>query len=168
MQEQTLSGIRNRLFQTGRQGLGTGGTAAGNMAQTNPELAAYYNALAQQQAQISAGADAAVQAQQQNAAGLFGQGASLLGTLTSGQASAYAPLQNLLGLSQTVEGMAQTPLQLGLQLGTSQTPGQTAFSQGMSQAAQTQYGGVQAANAANAQLLAGIIQGAGAAAGGKK
>jgi hypothetical protein len=168
MQEQTLAGLRNRLFQTGRQGLGTGGTAAGNMAQTNPELAAYYNALAQQQAQISAGADAAIQAQQQNAAGLFGQGASLLGTLTSGQASAYAPLQNLLGLSQTVEGMAQTPLQLGLQLGTAQQPGQTAYSQGMSQAAQTQYGGVQAANAANAQLLAGIIQGTGAAFGGKK
>jgi hypothetical protein len=168
MQEQTLAGLRNRLFQTGRQGLGTGGTAAGGMAQTNPELAAYYNALAQQQAQISAGADAAVQAQQQNAAGLFGQGAGLLGTLTSGQTSAYAPLQNLLGLSQTVEGMAQTPLQLGLQLGTSQIPGQTAYSQGMSQAAQTQYGGVQAANAANAQLLAGIIQGTGAAFGGKK
>jgi hypothetical protein len=168
MQEQTLAGLRNRLFQTGRQGLGTGGTAAGNMAQTNPELAAYYNALAQQQAQISAGADAAVQAQQQNAAGLFGQGAGLLGTLTSGQASAYAPLQNLLGLSSQVEGMAQTPLQLGLQLGTAQIPGQTAYSQGMSQAAQTQYGGVQAANAANAQLLAGIISGAGMAAGGKK
>jgi hypothetical protein len=168
MQEQTLAGLRNRLFQTGRQGLGTGGTAAGNMAQTNPELAAYYNALAQQQAQISAGADAAIQAQQQNAAGLFGQGAGLLGTLTSGQASAYAPLQNLLGLSQTVEGMAQTPLQLGLQIGTAQQPGQTAYSQGMSQAAQTQYGGIQAANQANAQLLAGIIQGAGAAAGGKK
>jgi len=168
MQEQTLAGLRNRLFQTGRQGLGTGGTAAGGMAQTNPELAAYYNALAQQQAQISAGADAAVQAQQQNAAGLFNQGAGLLGTLTSGQASAYAPLQNLLGISQTVEGMAQTPLQLGLQLGTSQIPGQTAYSQGMSQAAATQYGGVQAANQANAQLLAGIIQGTGAAFGGKK
>ena len=168
MQEQTLAGLRNRLFQTGRQGLGTGGTSAGSMAQTNPELAAYYNALAQQQAQISAGADAAVQAQQQNAAGLFNQGAGLLGTLTSGQASAYAPLQNLLGLSQTVEGMAQTPLQLGLQIGTAQIPGQTAYSQGMSQAAQTQYGGVQAANAANAQLLAGIISGAGMAAGGKK
>jgi hypothetical protein len=168
MQEQTLANIRNNLFQTGRTGLATGATTAGGMQATNPELAAYYNALAQQQAQISAGADAAVQAQQQNAAGLFNQGAGLLGTLTSGQASAYAPLQNLLGLSQTVEGMAQTPLQLGLQIGTAQIPGQTAYSQGMSQAAQTQYGGVQAANQANAQLLAGIIQGAGAAAGGKK
>jgi hypothetical protein len=168
MQEQTLSNIRNQLFQTGRSGLATGATSAGRMQATNPELAAYYNSLAQQQAQISAGADAAVQAQQQNAAGLFGQGASLLGTLTSGQASAYAPLQNLLGLSSQIDALAQQPYQLGLQLGTAQIPGQTAYAQGMSQAAQTQYGGVQAANAANAQLLAGIISGTGAAFGGKK
>ena len=167
MQEQTLSGIRNRLFQTGRTGLATGGTAAGGMQATNPELAAYYNALAQQQAQISAGADAAVQAQQQSAANLFGQGAGLLGTLTSGQTAAYSPLQNLLGLSGQVEGLAQQPYQLGLQLGTAQQPGQTAASGLFSQAAQTQYGGVQAANAANAQLLAGIIQGTGAAFGKK-
>lgn len=168
MQEQTLAGIRNRLFQTGRTGLATGGTQAGGLQATNPEMAAYYNALAQQQAQIAAGADQAVQAQQQSAANLFGQGAGLLGTLTSGQAAAYAPLQNLLGLSQTVEGLAQTPLQLGLQIGTSQVPGQTAASGLFSQAAQTQYGGVQAANQANAQLLAGIIQGAGQAMGGKR
>lgn len=167
MQEQTLAGIRNRLFQTGRQGLATGGTSAGNMQATNPELAAYYNALAQQQAQVSSGADAAVQAQQQSAANLFGQGAGLLGTLAAGQTSAYSPLQNLLGLSSQVDTLAQQPYQLGLQLGTSQIPGQTAASGLFSQAAQTQYGGVQAANQANAQLLAGIIQGAGAAAGGK-
>lgn len=167
MQEQTLSGIRNRLFQTGRSGLATGGTQAGGLQATNPEMAAYYNALAQQQAQVAAGADAAVQAQQQSAANLFGQGAGLLGTLAAGQTAAYSPLQNLLGLSSQVEGLAQQPFQLGLQLGTSQVPGQTAASGLFSQAAQTQYGGVQAANQANAQLLAGIIQGAGAAAGKK-
>ena len=167
-QEQALANVRNRLFQTGRTGLATGGTRAGGMMATNPELAAYYNSLAQQQAQTVAEANQAVAAQQQAAAGLFGQGASLLGTLTSGQAAAYAPLQNLFGLSQTVEGLAQQPFQLGLQLGTSQVPGQTAFSQGMSGAAQTQLGGITAANQANAQLLAGIIQGAGAAFGGKK
>jgi hypothetical protein len=167
MQEQTLAGIRNRLFQTGRTGLATGGTAAGGLQATNPEMAAYYNALAQQQAQVSAGADAAIQSQQQNAANLFGQGAGLLGTLTSGQTAAYSPLQNLLGLSGQVDALAQQPYQLGLQLGTAQVPGQTAGSGLFSQAAATQYGGVQAANAANAQLLAGIIQGAGAAAGKK-
>ena len=169
MQEQALAGFRNNLFQSGRTGLATGGTAAGGLQATNPEMAAYYNALAQQQAQISAGADAAVQAQQQSAANLFNQGAGLLGTLTSGQAAAYAPLQNLLGLSSQVDTLAQQPYQLGLQLGTSQIPGQTAYQQGMMTAAGTQYGGVQAANQANAQLLAGIIQGAGnAASGGAK
>jgi hypothetical protein len=168
MQEQTLAGIRNRLFQTGRTGLATGGTAAGGMQATNPELAAYYNALAQQQAQVSAGADAAVQAQQQAGANLFSQGAGLLGTLTSGQTAAYSPLQNLLGLSGQVEGLAQQPYQLGLQLGTAQIPGQTTASGLFGQAAQTQYSGVKDANAANAQLLAGIISGAGMAAGGKK
>jgi len=71
-------------------------------------------------------------------------------------------------LSGQVEGMAQQPFQLGLQLGTAQVPGQTAGSGLFSQAAQTQYGGVQAANQANAQLLAGIIQGAGSAMVGKK
>jgi hypothetical protein len=168
MQEQTLAGIRNRLFQTGRTGLATGGTAAGGMQATNPELAAYYNALAQQQAQVSAGADAAVQAQQQSGANLFSQGAGLLGTLTSGQTAAYSPLQNLLGLSGQVEGLAQQPYQLGLQLGTAQIPGQTTASGLFGQAAQTQYSGVKDANAANAALLAGIIQGTGAAFGAKK
>lgn len=168
MQEQALAGIRNRLFQTGRTGLATGGTRAGGMMAANPELAAYYNSLAQQQAQISAGADQAALAQQQAAANLFGQGASLLGTLTAGQAAAYSPLQSLFGLSQAVEGMAQTPLQLGLQIGQAQVPGQTAASNLFSQAAQTQLGGVTAANQANAQLLAGIISGAGMAMGGRR
>lgn len=165
--EQALAGIRNNLYQTGRGGLATGGTSTGMQA-TNPELAAYYNSLAQQNAQISAGADAAANAQQQAGVNLFNQGAGLLGTLTSGQAAAYAPLQNLLGLSGQVDALSQQPYQMGLQLGQAQIPGQTAASGLFSQAAQTQYGGVQAANAANAQLLGGIIQGAGMAFGGKK
>ena len=227
--EAQLSNLRNRVFQTGRSGLAVGGTAAGGRGAANPEMQAYYNALAQQDASIAAGAqqqaranlqsdinlaqqlggtalgtqqqaeqlaqqslfnrlgtslgygqqaytvgqqDLAARAQAlQNqinmGAGLYTQGAGLLGTLTSGQAAAYAPLQNFLSLSQTVEGMAQNPLQLGLQIGTAQQPGQTAYQQGMTQAAQTAYGGVQAANQANAQLLAGIMQAA-ASASGKK
>lgn len=55
--EQQLGEIRNRLFQTGRSGLATGSTMAGNMQATNPEMAAYYNALAQQDAQLAANAE---------------------------------------------------------------------------------------------------------------
>jgi hypothetical protein len=227
-QEQQLAGIRNQLFQTGRGGLATGGTVAGGMQQTNPELAAYYNSLAQQNLNIGASAEQAAQQRQafglgmlgqgyqtttsaqelarqnmlQNlglslgfgqqayqttasaedlarqraaadislGAGLFGTGAGLLGTQATGIAGAYAPLQTQLGLAGQVEQMAQMPLQLGIQLGQAQQPGQTAgaqmFQSGMNQAAQTQYGATQAANAANAQFWGGLVGAVGTAAGG--
>jgi hypothetical protein len=228
-QEQQLSGIRNRLFQTGRGGLATGGTVAGGMQQTNPELAAYYNSLAQQNLSLGAGAEQAAQqrqslglgmlgqgyqtatssealarqnmlqnlglslgfgqqayqttasaqdlARQRSAqdiglgAGLFGQGAGLLGTQSAGMAGAYAPLQTQLGISGQVEQMAQQPYQLGLQLGTAQMPGQQAGSQqyygGQVQGAATQYGATMAANQMNNQLLQSAISaGAGGMSGG--
>jgi hypothetical protein len=115
--EQNLAGLRNRLFQTGRTGLATGGTAAGNMAATNPELAAYYNALAQQNAQLTAGADQAAQQQQAFGAGLFGSGAGLLGQQTALTAGAYAPLQTQLGLAGSAEQLGQQSLELGSALG---------------------------------------------------
>ena len=287
-QEQQLAGIRNRLFQTGRGGLATGGTSSGGLQQTNPEMAAYYNSLAQQNLNIGAGAEQAAQqrqslglgmlgqgfqttaqaqevarqnmlqnlglgtqlsgqafgttqtaqeiarqnmlqnlglstqltgqalgtqqtaqqiseqnllnrlglglgfgqqayqttataedlARQRSAAdiglgaGLFGTGAALLGTQATGMAGAYAPLQTQLGLAGQVEQMAQMPLQLGLQLGQAQQPGQTQgaqmFQQGVSQAAQTQYGATQAANAANAQFWGGLVGAAGTAAAGRR
>jgi len=115
-QEQALSGIRNRLFQTGRTGLGVGGTTTGMQA-TNPELAAYYNALAQQQAQLAAGADQAAQQQQAFGAGLFGSGAGLLGQQTALTSGAYAPLQTQLGLAGTTEQLGQQALELGSAIG---------------------------------------------------
>jgi hypothetical protein len=115
--EQNLAGIRNRLFQTGRTGLATGGTSAGNMAATNPELAAYYNALAQQNAQLTAGADQAAQQQQAFGAGLFGSGAGLLGQIPALTSAAYSPLQTQLGLAGTTEQLGQQSLELGSALG---------------------------------------------------
>jgi hypothetical protein len=59
------------------------------------------------------------------------------------------------------------PYNLGLQLGQASLPGQTAgaqiYNQGYQNAANTQYQGVQQANAANSQFLSSLI---GAAAGG--
>jgi hypothetical protein len=54
--EQQLASVRNKLQQTGRSGLATGATSAGGLAATNPEMAAYYNSIAQQDAQIAANA----------------------------------------------------------------------------------------------------------------
>jgi hypothetical protein len=162
-QEQTLSNLRNRLFQTGRTGLATGGTTAGNMQATNPEMAAYYNALDNQQLQLTAGADLASQQQQTFGAVLLGTGTQLQQAQQQTLSGAYSPLQTLLGLSGNVENLSQMPYQLGVQLGSAALPGQTAgsniYNQGMSQAAQTQYGATAAANAANAGFWSGIISG---------
>lgn len=158
--EQALANIRNNLFQTGRTGLAVGGTSTGMQA-TNPEMAAYYNALAQQNAQIAAGADQAAQQQQTFGAGLLGTGTQLQQAQQQTLANAYAPLQSLLGLSGTVENLSQMPYQLGLQLGQAQQPGQTAgsqmYQQGLSQAANTAFQGAQAANAANAGFWSGLM-----------
>ena len=164
--EQQLANLRNNLFQRGRSGLATGGTSTGMQA-TNPETAAYYNALAQQDAQIAANAEQAGQQRTMFGAGLFGTGAGLLGTQTQGQVGAYAPLQNLLGLSGNIEQYAQQPYQLGMQLGAAALPGQTAgasmYNQGFSQAAQTQLAGAQQKAAAQGQFMSALI---GSAAGG--
>ena len=101
--ERALAGIRNNLFQTGRTGLATGATTAGGMAATNPEMAAYYNALAKQNAALTAGAEQAAQQQV-----TYGQG--LL-------SSAYSPFQTSLGLMGTVENLGMQPLTIGSELG---------------------------------------------------
>lgn len=107
--EQALAGIRNKLFQTGRSGLATGATEAGDLAATNPEMAAYYNALANQQLQLAAGADKAAQQQI-----TFGTG------LLSG---AYDPFKAGLTTQGAVEALGQQPFNLGLEAGGKSTAG---------------------------------------------
>lgn len=123
--EQALAGIRNNLFQTGRQGLATGATSAGGLAATNPEMAAYYNSLANQQRQIAAGADQAAQQQI-----TFGQGLA---------GSAYQPFTAGFGAQGAVEQAAQQPLTLSsdlakLQAGAGSIQGQL-YNQGAQRAA---------------------------------
>lgn len=97
--QRQLASIRNQAFQTGRGGLSVGSTGlrpsgAQGLMGANPELEAYYNALAQQDAQLAAGAQQAGQQQVLYGAGLFGQAGNL-------------------------ESMAQQPFTLGTGLGTS-------------------------------------------------
>jgi hypothetical protein len=156
-QEQALAGIRNRLFQTGRTGLGVGGTTTG-MQSTNPELAAYYNALAQQQAQLAAGAESAAQQQQTFGAGMLGAGAGLLGQQASTISGAYAPLSTQLGLAGTIEGLGQQALGLGSELGG------RASTAGANAGQSLLYGGLSAAKSlGSAAGLPGMAQAAGLA-----
>lgn len=80
--QRQLAGIRNQQFQTGRGGLSVGSTGlrpsgAQGLMGANPELEAYYNALAQQDAQLAAQAQQAGQQQVSFGTGLFGQAGQL-------------------------------------------------------------------------------------------
>jgi len=120
--ERQLAQLQNQLFQTGRGGLSVGATGArpsgaAGLRATTPEMEAYYNALAQQDAQLAAQAQ---QAGQQNVAfgtGLLGQGAGLLGQYQAGQVGALNPFTTYLGAGQTIESLGQQALDIGAQLG---------------------------------------------------
>lgn len=148
--EQALAGIRNRLFSTGRTGLATGGTAAGNMAQTNPELAAYYNSLAKQQAQLAANADLAAQNQATFGAGLLSKGSGLQSLGYGLQTAAYDPLKTQLGLGTQIESLGQQPLGLGSELGGKASSAAGAAGNLASTAAQTSLAGQIAQQGLNA------------------
>jgi hypothetical protein len=161
LREQQFAGLRSRGFATGRGGLGvqtgTGGAPA------NPEMQAYYNALARQDLELAAEAEQAGQQRVAFGTGLFGTGANLLGTQYGTYAQAFQPLLSTLGAAGQVEQMAMQPYQLGLQLGQAAQPGAQSAAQlytgGQIQGAQTQYGATAAANAANASFWSGLISG---------
>jgi hypothetical protein len=120
--ERQMAQLQNQLYQQGRGGLSVGATGtrpsgAAGLGATTPEMEAYYNALAQQDAQLAAQAQ---QAGQQNVAfgtGLLGQGAGLLGQYQAGQVSALNPFTTYLGAGSTIESLGQQPLDIGAQLG---------------------------------------------------
>lgn len=95
-QEQQLAELRNQTFQTGRAGLAVGGTSAGGLQATNPEMAAYYNSLANTNRQIAAGAEQAAQQRQTLGLGMLGQG---LATQQQSEATQRANMLQNLGVS---------------------------------------------------------------------
>lgn len=119
-----------------------------------------------QELQLGAQAEQAAQQRQMFGSGLMSQGLGLFGQQYALPGQALAPLQSYLGTIGTIEEMGQQPLQLGLQIGGAAQQGASAAAGLLSQAAQTQYAGAKDAAAINAQLIAGIAQGAGSAYGG--
>jgi hypothetical protein len=162
--ERQYAQLQNQLFQTGRGGLSVGATGlrpsgAQGLGASNPELEAYYNAMAQQDAQLAAQAQQAGQQQTAFGAGLFGSGSQLLGQYQAGQVGALSPFQSSLGLGGTIEQMGQTPLDISAQLG-----GRTATA-GANVAQSLLAGGLSAAKTAQAgnayNPLANVLQGVG-------
>lgn len=120
--ERQMSQLQNQLYQQGRGGLSVGATGARpsgaqGLGATTPEMEAYYNAMAQQDAALVAQAQQAGQQQVAFGAGLFGQGANLLNQYQTGQVGALSPFQAYLAATQGIEELGQQPLTLGAALG---------------------------------------------------
>jgi hypothetical protein len=105
--EQAMSGLMNRLAQTGTQGLGVA-QAGGGMA--NPLAQAFANAQAQQDLQLAAQAQEQGRAQTQFGTGLFADAFRLA-------SGGYSPMNTQLQQAQGIEGMGQQALELGSALG---------------------------------------------------
>jgi hypothetical protein len=161
--ERQFAQLQNQLFQTGRGGLSVGATGerpsgAAGLGAASPEMEAYYNALAQQDAGLAAQAQQAGQQQVAFGAGLFGTGGNLLTQGYGGQAAALGPYQAYLQGATGLETLGQDPLNIGSALGgrIANPTGAQGLLQGGMGAAQSQF----AANAYNpfATALVGASQ----------
>jgi hypothetical protein len=157
-QENQLALLQNKLFQQGRGGAAT--AQGGNLMATSPEMAAYYNSLAQSNLALAAQADQAAQQRIQFGAGLFDTGAGLQNKYYAGQTAAYQPFATAMDTSRYLEGLAQQPMTIGTEIGGKTTAANTLsgslLSSGITQAAAT----MAPANAysASGNFLAGVAQ----------
>jgi len=120
--ERSMAQLQNQLYQQGRGGLSVGATSmrpsgAAGFGAASPEMEAYYNAMAQQDAQLAANAQQAGQQNVAFGAGLFGSGSQLMNQYQAGQVGALNPFTTYLGGGQAIEQMGQQPLTLGAGLG---------------------------------------------------
>lgn len=120
--EREMAQLQNRLFNTGRGGLSVGATGArpsgaAGLGAASPEMEAYYNAIAQQDAELAAGATQAGQRQSLFGADLYRLGGNL-GTQNYGlQAAALGPYEAYLLQMKQLEALGQQPLDLGINIG---------------------------------------------------
>ena len=155
-QENQLALLQNKLFQQGRTGAAS--AQGGNLMATNPEMAAYYNSIAQSNLNLAAQADQEARNRITFGGGLFNTGAGLQNQFYSGQTAAYAPFATAMDTSSGLESLAQQPMNLGTSIG-AKTTASTAeagrlLSSGITQAANT----MAAPNAysASGNLLTGV------------
>ena len=139
--ERQLAETREGLFRSGRGGLAV--AQGGDLQNTNPEMAAYFNAVARQDAELAArGSDIGRQRLAEDIRLGAGLGANALqtqqqaediarqrllsnlnvgtGLFSSGldlASRGLAPLQSQLGIAESIEKLGQQPLMLGADLG---------------------------------------------------
>jgi hypothetical protein len=156
--EQALANLTNQQQQQGRLGLATGGTMSGYTAgapglqATNPQMAAYYNAQAQQDAQLAAQAQLAGQQQATFGQGLMTGGLNLAGQGFGLQTQALAPYTQYAQQAINLENQGLNALTQGSALGSAGAAS--------AQAAANQYAaGQSTANQAQRAALQGTVAG---------
>lgn len=163
--EQQLAQLTNQQFQQGRTGLATGGTTAGYTAggaglqATNPQMAAYYNALAQQDAQLAAQAQQAGMQQTQFGQGLLTGAIDLSKAGYGLQTAALAPYTQYLQGAKTAEELGQGALTQGTSLGSSITSAQQLAAQQYLKGQQAQQAALQGTLSTLADPIAQLIKG---------
>lgn len=115
--EQTLANLRTNLFNTGRTDLATGGTSVGGMTASNPEMQAYYNAIARQNAELAAGATQAGQQYATFGADMLSKGGQGLTNYYAALSSAASPLDTQQKMLGTIDARSQQAMTLGADLG---------------------------------------------------
>ena len=113
--EQQSANLMNQLQNSGRTGLSV--AQGGGLMSANPEAAALANARAMQDLQLAANATQAGQQATSFYGGLYGQGSGLLSQYGQGLTGGYSPFTAGITTGQTLEGIAQSPLDIGAQLG---------------------------------------------------
>ena len=105
--EQQLAKTRQGLFNTGRAGLATGATQAGGMLASNPEMAAYYNAIAQQDLNLANTAETQARSNLQ-------QDITTAGKLMAGGAAGYTSAGDLQNQLYRNVSASQSPFATGM------------------------------------------------------
>lgn len=138
--QRTLAELRDSLQAQGRLGVATGATTDG-MRAANPELEAYYNALNMQNRNLAASATQGGMDYAKFGSGLVGSGGDMLNGMYATQANAYTPYNTALSGAQTLEGLGQNALTMGMNMGSTATAANASsgnlLAQGMNNAAQT-------------------------------
>lgn len=165
--EQQLAQLQNQQFQQGRGGLAVGATNQGytqggqGLAATNPQLAAYYNAMAQQDAGLAAQAQQQGQAQTTFGQGLMTGGLGLAGTGYGLQTAALQPYNTALAGAAATEALGQNPFDLSTALGAQQsTAGRsmaTILQDAATRSAATQQAGIAGTTAATTGAIKGLV-----------
>jgi hypothetical protein len=116
--ERQFAGLQQDLFNKGRGGLAVGATGtrpsgAAGLSASNPQMEAYYNAIAQQDIGFAQQAQQEARNQTQFGVGLFNSGMGM-------QNAALNPFASSLSSSSNLENLGRTPYDMSMQAATTQ------------------------------------------------